>query len=195
MARIWTSCEPLRGREFCSYLNELVMKDNLPDAQMLCLVKVCRVLNFALCNDARKDKVPWPESLTLYRGGALPKEHRLWFKELKTGDKFRAPRYTATSNKLHVAETFLANNSDPYKKDGVIWVIKLDRIYKCKHVNYLDAISSCKGEAEFLFQAYSPFEVEDVKEPTDSEPFTTITLKAAVDGKHESEHLPLSPWG
>jgi len=160
---------------------------------MVKLAKVCRVVNASIVGVARNEpaKIPWPADFTLYRGGALPKQHRSFF---APGVKFRAPRYTATSTKRDVAEEFVGKNSSPYEQNGVLWVVKIDRMYKCKHVNYLDKISSCKGEAEFLFPAYSPFEVLEVTPPTSAVPYTMITLKAAVDGKHEPEDLPLSPW-
>jgi len=188
-ARLWTTQEVLRGREFCSYLNELLRRDDLPSDQMTILAKVCRVINAAIADKARTGQhAKWPKSNRLYRGGKLPASHRSFF---KVGTEFRAPMYLATSDDLQVAQGFLRDNSDP--ENGVLWVIELNDCYKCKHVNYLDGVSTCKGESEFLFPPYSPFTVKAVEPPTSSSPMK-IVLEAAVDGKTASESLPLSPW-
>merc|ERR1712070_812323 len=44
-ARLWTTQDQLCGREFSSYLNEMIRKDDLPSDQMVTLAKVCRVIN------------------------------------------------------------------------------------------------------------------------------------------------------
>ncbi len=80
----------------------------------------------------------------------------------------------------------------------VLWKIVLDPDRRCNHVNLVTA-THVPGEFEFLFSAYSAFEVVSVHwslNPRDLARPHKITLFAAPDNKDENfpEDLPLAPW-
>ena len=81
----------------------------------------------------------------------------------------------------------------------MIWRIELDKERGCNHVNLIKK-SHCPKECEFLFSAYSAFEVVRVHwspTPQDKARPHEITLRAAPDNKddvHFPEDLPLAPW-
>jgi hypothetical protein len=63
-------------------------------------------------------------------------------------------------------------------------------------VNYVESSKFGDAEAEFLFAPYSVFTVETVElssRNTYLDPHV-VTLRAAVDNRHEPEDLPLAPW-
>ena len=67
--------------------------------------------------------------------------------------------------------------------------------YRCRHVNLVTK-TNVPGEEEYLFAAYSTFEVRRVEwsaNPTIDEPHI-VELDAMVDNGREEEDLPLSPW-
>ena len=68
----------------------------------------------------------------------------------------------------------------------------------CLQGNYLEKAGQVKGEKEFLFSAYSAFQVVSAKRvPEDlgtSGPTFKITLKACRDNKHVSDDVPTAPW-
>ncbi len=80
----------------------------------------------------------------------------------------------------------------------VLWKIVFDPKRGCKHVNLI--ASHNPDEVEFLFSAYSAFEVKSVNwsnTPQDCARPHEITLLAAPDNKNDEnfpEHLPLAPW-
>ena len=80
----------------------------------------------------------------------------------------------------------------------VMWRIELDPHKLCNHVNLVTA-THVPGEFEFLFSAYSAFEVVRVHwspTPQDKALPHEITLRAAPDNKDAdfAEDLPLAPW-
>ena len=81
----------------------------------------------------------------------------------------------------------------------VLWRIELDYVRGCKHVNLVTA-THVAAEVEFLFSAYSAFEVVRVHwspTPQDKARPHEITLRAAPDNKDDAnfgEGLPLAPW-
>ncbi len=80
----------------------------------------------------------------------------------------------------------------------VLWIIELDPMHRCNHVNLVTA-THMPGEFEFLFSAYSAFEVVRAKwspTPQDKAQPHEITLRAAPDNKDAlfPEDLPLAPW-
>jgi hypothetical protein len=81
----------------------------------------------------------------------------------------------------------------------VLWIIELDPVRRCNHVNLVTA-TLAPGEFEFLFSAYSAFEVVRVHwspTPQDKARPHEITLRAAPDNKDDAlfpEDLPLAPW-
>ncbi len=81
----------------------------------------------------------------------------------------------------------------------VLWKIELDPVLRCNHVNLVTA-SHVRDEVEFLFSAYSAFEVKSVTwSPTPqvkSRPHE-IVLYAAPDNQNDAtfpEDLPIAPW-
>ena len=66
--------------------------------------------------------------------------------------------------------------------------------YRCKQVNLVQR-TSVAGEEEFLFAAFSAFEVLDVAwNAGDDDSPHVVRLSAAVDNLKEAEDLPLAPW-
>ena len=109
--RLWTSAEKLTGvapefrKELCSILNSAIrdgsrMSDAMPPAATL-----CRGIN-ELCVTRRvkkADEQEFPAGGRCFRGGALPDEHRSFF---KPGVKYRVPGMLATSFSEDVAYSF-----------------------------------------------------------------------------------------
>lgn len=71
-----------------------------------------------------------------------------------------------------------------------------------KHVAYLEKITSCKGEEEWLFQGYSPFKITkhitandlgDMAKGTTINPFE-VELEALPDGKTVRNNVAVSSW-
>jgi len=103
--------------------------------------------------------------------------------------------YLATSKSEATSKRFSRRASLEYNIPPVIWVIDLDREYKCFHVNYVDN-TLVKGEDEFLFVPYSVFTVVSVEwkeKPSWMEPHV-VRLRAAIDNLLHPEDLPLSKW-
>ena len=78
----------------------------------------------------------------------------------------------------------------------VIWRVELDPARGCDHVNLVTA-THVAGEAEFLFAAFSSFEVvraEWSQAPREAATPHVIVVRAAVTNAAESEMQPLAPW-
>ena len=63
----------------------------------------------------------------------------------------------------------------------------------------LPRVCAQPGELEYLFAPYSCFTVEEVtwaSHPGESHCMShhVVVDRAAIDNRHESEHLPLCPW-
>jgi hypothetical protein len=71
--------------------------------------------------------------------------------------------------------------------------VELDRVRGCKHVNLVTE-THVPDESDFLFAAYSVFEVVHANWSEDPAQPHEITIQAAVDNSTESEALPLAPW-
>lgn len=127
------------------------------------------------------------------------------------GRKYRMPNYLATSFDKGVTTAFL----DRVKFEGVVnalvlWKVQVDSRgkpdsrYKCKHVNLIKEKTKTllakeqqagRSEKEYLFAAFSPFAVTKVTWSNDPKKTPhLIEIEAALDGKQESEDLPLAPW-
>ena len=76
----------------------------------------------------------------------------------------------------------------------IMWQVRIDPERKCNHVNLVKK-TNVPGEEEYLFAPYSAFTVLSARwnAGTAAAPHE-IELLAAVDGKAESEDLPLAPW-
>ena len=88
--RIWTSAQQLRGagvpsafqKELCSILNAVIRADRHSGAALRPAAVLCRGFN-ELCITRRKTDagaLPFPPGGRCYRGGALPDEHRAFYK-------------------------------------------------------------------------------------------------------------------
>ncbi len=83
-----------------------------------------------------------------------------------------------------------------FVNECVLWRIELDPVHRCNHVNFVTA-THIPDEFEFLFSAYSAFEVVRVHWPPTSQDKTTpheITLRAVPDNRAVPEDVPLAPW-
>ena len=119
----------------------------------------------------------------------MPREHFGFF---TVGRVYRAPMFIASSSKKDVAESFMATNACN-GKCAVMFTIQFHSVLKCQHVNFLDGISSCKGEAEFLMPPYSGFKVLSARfDPMD---ISEVTIYAFPDNKAaDLDRVPLAPW-
>jgi hypothetical protein len=118
------------------------------------------------------------------------------------GRKYRVAQFLATSFDLPVARGFIARvTHSPVVNASVLWKVKLDPDRGCDHVNLVEE-THVPGESEFLFSAYSAFEVVRATwsgTPQNPDPATPheLTIRAAVDNANDPsfpEDLPLAPW-
>eukprot|EP01062_Namystynia_karyoxenos_P057883 TRINITY_DN4907_c0_g1_i1.p4 TRINITY_DN4907_c0_g1~~TRINITY_DN4907_c0_g1_i1.p4 ORF type:complete len:133 (+),score=15.94 TRINITY_DN4907_c0_g1_i1:181-579(+) len=80
------------------------------------------------------------------------------------------------------------------KADGcfpVLWVVKIDPVRRCCHINYISAEDSFHAEDELPFAAGSVFDVEEVDwaPPASGRP-SRIVIRAAPDNKQHPLDLP-----
>jgi len=179
------------GPELCSILNAALREDRVDNAMPL-----AHTLNKRLVTRGTQH-VRWPADNTVWRGGALPSEHRHFYVE---GKQYRVPMFLSTTESRATAERFLVQRGAP---QYVLWQIKLDPVRRCVHVNHIDRHDATLGldpntgpENEYLFAPYSTFTVLSCQwqaQPTSANPHR-VTLRAAVDNSIEDENLPLAPW-
>ena len=126
--RLWTSAATLRGREFCSLLNQALREDG---ADTIDHAATCTHAINTFCVARRGGiPVPWPSEHVLYRGGAMPRCFQSFF---AVGKAYRAPMFIATSVEQDVSiQTFLmrlppatASQSPPFQ-EPVRWRFHLD---------------------------------------------------------------------
>jgi hypothetical protein len=228
--KVWTSAKMLDGREFCFILNELVRDDLLLTDDIADRVaKLARAINSNVVTRGVGGS-PWPDGHNstsfnvCFRGGGFcdTAATREFF---GGGRKYRVAGFLATSYDKRVAERFIqrvrsrqprldvpcagpsGRGASTLGQVGfgdlvnscVLWIVELDPIHRCNHVNLVTA-THVQGESEFLFSAYSAFEVVRVHwspTPQDKARPHEITLRAAPDNKddgHFPEDLPLAPW-
>jgi uncharacterized membrane protein YhdT len=214
--RLWTSAEKFEpgggGKEFCSVYNKVIREDCASLARNSAIIaRAINTNNLANRNPTARCKFP-PQGLC-WRGGGFDDAHRNFFVEKK---KYRAPCYLATTFNESVAKRFMETAAVTAERERngqsiVQWKIHVDPRgnprcdehvqYRCKHVNLISRRAThVSGETEYLFAAFSPFEVvevawSDVTPSTCDNPHT-ITIHAATDGKDGDwpEDLPLAPW-
>ena len=126
--RLWTSAATLRGREFCSLLNQALREDG---ADTIDHAATCTHAINTFCVARRGGiPVPWPSEHVLYRGGAMPRCFQSFF---AVGKAYRAPMFIATSVEQDVSiQTFLmrlppatASQSPPFQ-EPVRWRFHFD---------------------------------------------------------------------
>ena len=111
---------------------------------------------------------------------------------------FRVPAPLPTSF-LRAEAIKFTNRAMHMGHHGVLWKVCLKDPSKleseggggCLQVNYLEK-SLCSSEREFLFSAYSAFQVLEVDRSDPS--VTIITIEACRDNKDVSEDVPSAPW-
>jgi len=116
-------------------------------------------------------------------------QHQKFFRK---GLKFRAPPVLPTSHTKSIAQRFARNSSPRLEK--IIWTFKFPDL--CSHVNCINRRApGVPAEDEWLFAAYSAFEVLEAKwnAGTDRDPHE-VELRVMPDNIDESEVLPCSPW-
>ena len=190
--RMWTSSLHLRGREFCSILNEAIRVDDPVVSQNV--VSIVRGINsLSVTRNFGVSGVPWPLDNTLYRGGGLPDQHQSFF---TVGKVYRVPMFLATSTDwLYCQQTFCRRAEADDHRPPVFYYIYFHQELKCCHVNIVTRRHG-GDEKEFLFVPYSVFEVVGVKwmdQPTWEHPHL-IYLIAMHDNTRYPEDLPLAPW-
>jgi hypothetical protein len=208
--KVWTSKKKLEGREFCSIYGEAIRNDDAALAEP-CAV-FARALNSRLVargvsladqtfprgpDAGGRDKST--EANVSWRGGGFMANEatRAFF---VPGQKYRCAQFLATSFDLAVAHKFIRRvKHNPVVNANVLWKVKLDPERGCDHVNLVEE-THVPGESEFLFAAYSAFEVVAVHwSATPQDPTTPheLTIRAAVDNANDPsfpEDLPLAPW-
>ena len=208
---LWTSALRFNGMgahclELCSLLNRSLRDDN--KQLMPATADLVHAINDALCvagprkGLARHEFPPGDHGYppgTTFRGTGFDDRFRSFFENDK---KYRVPGLLATSFSRTTAEEFrdrAAADGGP----GVLWVVHVDPAgehdmsKRCKHVNFLSHshILDARGnpkEAEYLFTAYSVFEVVSTHWAADRK--HTVVLRAAPDNSIEDDTLPSAPW-
>jgi hypothetical protein len=190
--RLWTSALQLRGREFCSILNEAIQVDDPTISPNVALI--VRGINcLTVMREVEGLPVNWPIDFKLYRGGGLPYQHSFFF---TVGKMYRVPMFLATSTDWALCQrTFCYRAEALSGQPPVLYVVQIHPQWRCVHVNYVTR-THCSGEREFLFVPYSVFEVANVQwkdHPTWESPHV-VFLNAMSDNRRYPEDLPLAPW-
>ncbi len=190
--RLWTSAVLLRGREFCSILNEAIRVDDPKISANV--VSIVRGINcLSVTRGLKSMDVQWPVDFKLYRGGGLPNQHQSFF---SVGKRYRVPMYLATSTDWALCQrTFCYREHSINGHPPVLFIVQINPQYRCMHVNYITR-RNCGEEREFLFVPYSVFEVMQVEwkqAPTWQSPHI-VCLNAMSDNMLYPEDLPLAPW-
>ena len=161
----WTSDKTSGGKTFYSLVNEVIREDQ--EGTLLDLsARFCRALSchLVLRNDpVAFNEVQWPPEV--FRGTWMPAKQVRWFHERhRRSEYFRSVQLVASSDNRTVANRFL--NLGSYKSAlGYVPVrfeisLGLDSDSHPLHVRLLENITAEQGEREWLFPAYSSFQVE-----------------------------------
>jgi hypothetical protein len=208
--KVWTSAQQMAGGgEFCSIYGAAMRVDSLEMAPFS--ATLARALNenlvtrgVALGEQAfprgpgggPRDKST--ETATCFRGGGFMDNAttRAFF---APGNKYRVSQFLSTSFERRTAEKFMrrARMTGP-SNARVVWRVELDPDRGCDHVNLVTE-THVEGESEFLFVAFSAFEVVRVNwSYTPQDPATPheITIRSAPNNRHVDfpEDLILAPW-
>jgi len=207
-AAIWTSGESIDRATLYGAVQQVLREDRagpLLDE----VARFSRTLNTALVNRSQQDlaTVPWPASLTTYRGTWIPRAELIWYR-IHTNQDIRIMQYFATSEKEETAMEFIQNFAPPTPArgtdgDGLIPVIMHVHMHaerRCKHAMLLEPWTTSRGEAEWLFQQYSAFKVKAVgpDQPANMFPLhdspVVIDLEAAPDNRDAEISIPVARW-
>ena len=154
-----------------------------------------------LTRRSTQDDVKFPPGGRCFHGGGFDDAFRGFY---TVGKRYRVRGFLATSFSEDIAEEFLyrAHHRELYPpgQPAIKWIIELDPRgesqfkYRCKQVNLVQR-ANVAGETEFLFAAFSTFEVLEVAwNAGDGDDPHVVRLRAAIDNLKEAEDLPLAPW-
>eukprot|EP00438_Fugacium_kawagutii_P016447 Skav207237 [mRNA] locus=scaffold523:138739:139239:+ [translate_table: standard] len=158
----------------------------------------CRTLSLQLVNrqEIAYTSLPWPSSKKLYRGTWMPRTEVEFFQE---GTEFRVQQLFATSQNELNASGFIHNGQYEKIRMGqlpvLITIVIPDTL--CKHVAYLEDLTTEENEAEWLFVAYSAFKVISNDNPQkEADPYDPIkiTIQAFPDNREIRDDLPIALW-
>jgi len=207
LVRLWTSAHRSQctdNREFCAILNEVIRDDD--PSTLRHAVTLCRGINeFLTSSRSSTSGIVWPQgpdavgpskSTTrnaTYRVSGMPIDALRDFYRQLIDKKFRSRMFLATSfSRDKAIDTFMP--MVPTGRVAVLTVVHIDSVRKTMSARYLESLTHCADEAEFLYVPYSVFTVRRVREPVEDANYWVVELDAAVDGKDETEDLPLAPW-
>jgi len=119
---------------------------------------------------------------------------------VESKEEYRVPFSLATSEDVEVSTRFLRMIPPGSEREPTRFTIHFTdedgQPIKCVHVNYLEAVSTVKGEAEWLFTAFSvfsPFRVIEQEKPTADKPHE-VWIRASRDNLDHSEYVLLADW-
>jgi len=209
--RLWTSALQSEDmEEFCGVLNRCcrytwptIEKDTIRAKHAAVLARAINT-NLVSCRKPGTE-YPFPPNGQCFRGGGLPDRVRDWF---RVGRVYRVPNFLATSWDPTKCGTFMERACD-VGVPPVLWTIQLDKRgdpkgenlqqYQVKNVNYVNKeAKSVEGaqEGEFLFAAYSVFQVTKVEmsdHPTPLNPHK-IWLDTFDSRNYPKKDLELALW-
>lgn len=188
----WTSPQTGNGFTFYGTVQRVIREDD--DGELLRkTVDFALTLNLLLVNRPIPEDMYFPKYV--YRGSWLPRGE---IGKFSRDAEYRVPMYLASSEDENIPLRFLSafpQNSTSHVP--VLFQILIDEVVKCSQVDFLEALTTCKNEQEWLFVPYSSFRVEEaasnVTQPTATSPII-IKIHAFPDNKHISEVLPLFFW-
>jgi len=150
--RLWTSTINLhfpngRDVEICGMINDALRRDDPVLLQhVIVLVKAINQLCVTKRAQGKGAVVArWPSDFTTFRGGRLPDDHHEFF---TVGKKYRCPTLLATSCKKTKALEFMMRQPQP----RLLWIIRVDPVYRCVNVNYIEEFTNVPGEKNFYIQ-------------------------------------------
>ena len=156
---IWTSDQKSGGKTFYSIVNAAIRADK-KGAILNLSAHFCRALNCHLVlrnNPVALGEVELPEKV--FRGTWMPEKQVRWFRE-RHGEDFRAVQLVATSDRRYVADNFLVTYDQSHLRHIPIR-FEISMGSRPLHVRLLENLTSSQGEREWLFPAYSSFQVAE----------------------------------
>jgi len=206
---VWTyteCCFPPSGPfTFYGAVNQVLRWDTSGDIMTKLAIFARTLNNQIVCRRAGGEGVseevlalPWPSNFKLFRGSWMPMSELRWF---ETDREYRIPMFLATSQDATISKRFLKNfakeTGEPDYFVPVFIIVHIDRERYCQQVNFCEALTTCAGEVEWLFAAYSTFRVrKSAKIP--ARPKATnpciLEIDALPDNKDASDSLPLAIW-
>ena len=221
---LWSSGKTVKGKELCSILNAALREDD--PTMVMHAVVISIALNTRRVSDRGAttglfsgiNPKEYPQKLAKNdMGFGRPAPHSFWhgswrgggfrdrFQEFyKPGRRYRVPGVLATALKKQVALDFIVKSDTKHPR--ILWCIRVDGRgvqhieHRIMHASFVHK-SLYPREAEFLYAAYSAFQVESViwATPDRTGKYTIgqyhqVLIRAAKDNKQWPEDLLLAPW-